>query len=113
MARWLVGEGWVLLAERWRVAAGELDLVMRDPASVVVGIEVRARRHARTGSAIESVAAPRVARLRQTLAAYAAQFGEARTSLRVDLVTVVPGTGPDGPNAPRWRATRFPAIDAW
>jgi Holliday junction resolvase-like predicted endonuclease len=86
---------------------------MRDPASVVVAIEVRARRHARTGTAVESVGAPRVARLRRTLAAYAAQLDGAQTSLRVDLVTVVPVTGPDGPDARRWRATRFPAIDAW
>jgi Holliday junction resolvase-like predicted endonuclease len=86
---------------------------MRDPASVLVGIEVRARRQVRTGSAIESVGASRVARLRRTLTAYAAQLGETGTALRVDLVTVVPATGRDGPDTRRWRATRVPAIDAW
>jgi Holliday junction resolvase-like predicted endonuclease len=104
VARWLVGEGWVLLAERWRVPAGELDLVMRDPANVVVGIEVRTRRHTRAGAAVESVGAQHVARLRRTLVAYAAQLKGARTPLRVDLVTVVPTTGPDGQDARRWRA---------
>ncbi len=113
MARWLVSDGWVVLAERWRIAAGELDLVMHDPAGALVGIEVRARRHPRAGSAAESVDAGRVARLRRALAAYAAQSGEERAALRVDLVTVVPATEPDHPGERRWRVTRVPAIDAW
>ncbi|NQD92826.1 YraN family protein [Pseudomonas sp. CrR25] len=43
-----------LLAQNWRCRRGELDLVMLD-ADTVVFVEVRYRRHAAWGGAIESV----------------------------------------------------------
>lgn len=112
VARWLAGEGWVVLAQRWRVAGGELDLVMRDPDGVLVGVEVRARRTSRAGSAAESVGRSRVVRLRHALMSFAAQ-ADVRALLRVDLVTLVPARDLDPAVERRWRVTRVPAIDAW
>jgi putative endonuclease len=112
VGRWLAGEGWVVLAERWRVAGGELDLVMRDPDGVLVGVEVRARRTSRAGSAAESVGRSRVLRLRHALMSFAAQ-ADVRAPLRVDLVTVVPARGLGPAAERRWRVSRVPAIDAW
>jgi putative endonuclease len=108
-ARWLSGHGWRLLARRWRCPSGELDLVLRDPDGVLVGVEVKVRHTTRAGGAAESVDARRVARLRSALVDYASATGAARgaAGLRVDLVTLAPaGEG-------RWRLSRLPAIDAW
>jgi putative endonuclease len=107
VAGWLVAVGWTLLARRWRCPAGELDLVLADPDGVLVGVEVKVRRSARTGQAAESVDARRVARLRSALAHYARSTGRAPSILRIDLVTLAPAG--DG----RWRLSRLPAIDAW
>lgn len=98
--------GWQILARRWRVPAGELDLVCLDPHGTLVAVEVRARSSARTGMAIESVDARRLARLRGALVAYAHASGFAYRGLRVDLVTVDRTVG-------GWRAVRREGIDAW
>ena len=108
VARWLSGEGWTVLARRWRCASGELDLILRDPAGALVAVEVKVRVTARTGNAAESVDRRRLARLRAALATFARQDGTPNaTGLRIDLVTVSPA--PDG----RWRMSRLPAADAW
>ena len=109
VARWLAAKGWTALARRWRSPAGELDLVLRDPAGTLVGVEVKVRRGQRTGTAAESVDRRRVARLRAALVDYAhhAEGGRDPTALRVDLVTAVPAA--DG----LWRLSRLPGIDAW
>jgi putative endonuclease len=108
VARWLVASGWTLLDRRWRCSAGELDLVLRDPAGAVVGVEVKLRRTGRAGSGAESVDRRRVRRLRAALTAYVS-VPQRRWApdLRLDLVVVTPA--PDG----RWRLRRVPAIDAW
>ncbi|MGH2358687.1 MAG: YraN family protein [Candidatus Limnocylindria bacterium] len=109
-ASWLVAGGWDVLATRWRCPFGELDLVCLDPHGTLVGVEVRARRSGRAGAAEESVDACRIARLRRSLAAYAAQVGPRRTGRRLDLVTLSPVPGdPDR----RWRARRIPGIGVW
>lgn len=43
VARWLTSAGWTLLERRWRCPAGELDLVLCDPAGALVGMEVKLR----------------------------------------------------------------------
>jgi putative endonuclease len=106
-ASWLTHIGWSVLERRWRSGTGELDLICRDPAGVLVGIEVKLRRTPRAGSAAESLDRRRVARLRLTLARYAAAATPAASELRLDLVTVT-RSGPE-----RWRLARFPGVDAW
>ena len=107
MAGWLASSGWHVVGRRLRsVAGGEVDVVARDPFGVLVAIEVRARRSARTGAAAMTVDHRRVARLRRTLAAVAAAEPEWFSGLRVDLVTVEPVAGQQG----RWWLRRLPGI---
>lgn len=110
VARWLAADGWRVLARRWRAPEGELDLVALDPDAVLVGVEVRARRSARTGGAVASLDRRHLARRRAALACYAAAAAPPHRGLRLDLVTLEPAH--DGAGQ-RWRATRLPAIDAW
>jgi Holliday junction resolvase-like predicted endonuclease len=106
-ASWLTRIGWSVLERRWRSGTGELDLICRDPTGVLVGVEVKLRRTPRAGSAAESLDRRRVARLRLTLASYAAVAGPVASELRLDLVTVTPS------EAERWRLARFPGVDVW
>lgn len=109
-ARWLTELGWRILARRWRVAEGELDLVALDADGTLVGVEVRARTLLHTGSASESVDARRVRRLRRALARYALEVAPPHAGTRLDLVSL----GRERTDAgPRWRATRLEAIDGW
>jgi putative endonuclease len=106
VATWLASRGWTVLARRWRAPTGELDIVAIDPSGVLVGIEVRARRSARAGSALESVDRRRLSRLRATLGVYAVQDRAPRAGIRLDLITASAQT--DG-----WHLVRFPAVDGW
>ena len=109
VAAWLEGSGWRLLGRRVRASGGgEVDIVALDPAGVLVGIEVRARRTMRAGIGTESIDARRTARTGRTLAAYAAGSRVGHRGLRVDLVSVMPEPGTDG----RWRLRRIPNIGA-
>ena len=105
-AAWLSRRGWRVLARRWRSASGEIDLVCLDPDGVLVGVEVKLRRSARTGGPEEALDARRVVRLRRTLADYAAQQRSPATAVRIDLVTLTPA-------AAAWRVARWPGIDQW
>jgi putative endonuclease len=108
VARWLAASGWTVLARRWRCAAGELDLVVRDPAGTLVAVEVKVRTTARAGSGAESVDHRRLARLRAALSEFARHAPAApAVGLRIDLVTLSPAA--DG----RWRLRRLPSVDGW
>jgi len=98
--------GWRILARRWKVSEGELDLVAVDPLGTLVGLEVRGRRSARSGSALESVDRRHLGRLRAALVRFAASEPVVRRELRVDLVAV-------DRTASGWRIVRHPGIDGW
>jgi putative endonuclease len=104
VADWLSAHGWHILERRARQGGGELDLVAIDPAGVLVGIEVRARRSGRTGTPTETLSREGITRRRHALAAYAAHAPPHR-GLRLDLVSVVPA-------AEGWRLSRLAGIDA-
>ena len=105
VAAWLTGAGWNVLGRRVRSRfGGEVDLVALDPAGILVGVEIRARRTFRTGSGTESIDARRVARMGRTLAAVAATAEPSHRGLRVDVVRVAPEPGMAG----RWRLRRVP-----
>ena len=109
VADWLTAMGWRVIARRSRVpGGGELDLVALDPASTLVGIEVRARRSGRTGIGTESVDGRKAAGMGRTLSAVAASFGVPHGGLRLDLVSVMPE--PEAPGL--WRLRRFPGVPA-
>ena len=106
VADWLTGRGWTVLARRWRSPSGELDLVCLDAEARLVGVEVRFRRSARSGSPVESVTALHRARLRAALVAFALTQRVGHRGLRTDLVAVTP-------EGDRLRLVRHPGIDAW
>lgn len=106
VATWLAGCGWTILARRWRVAEGELDLVGLDPDGALVGVEVRARRTSRTGCGAESLRATHLARLRAALARYASGAPVRHRELRVDVVALEP-------MGERWRVTHLRGVDGW
>ena len=84
-----------LVAHNWRCKRGELDLIMLD-GKVLVFVEVRFRKHAGWGGALESVDI----RKRGKLIIAAQQFlqSEQRWSnspCRFDVVAIEPGKQPD------------------
>jgi putative endonuclease len=105
-ARRLRAQGWQVLARRFRVAEGELDLVCLDPGGTLVGVEVRARRSSRAGLALESVDRRRVRRLRSALIRFAKAEQDTWREMRLDLVTLDRRDG-------EWVLGRLEGIDAW
>ena len=88
----LTAQGWTILARNWRCRSGELDLVARDGATLVV-VEVRSRRSARFGTPEESVDGRKRAKLAQLAAAYVQAAGWTG-AWRIDVVAV--DVAPDG-----------------
>lgn len=105
VAGWLAERGWTVLGHRVRLGGGELDIVAIDPGGTLVGIEVRARRSERTGSALESLDRAAIARRRRALAAYASA-APAHHDLRLDLVALSPASHD------RWRLTHISGVEA-
>lgn len=86
-ATYLARQGYELVARKWRCAGGELDLVMRDGATLVF-VEVRARRGA-AGSAEESVGRAKQDRLIALAYAYLAAVGAPEDlAWRIDVVAL-------------------------
>ena len=63
-ARYLVGQGLTLLDRNWLGPGGELDLVLRDAAELVV-CEVKTRRAMAFGLPVEAVGPAKARRLRR------------------------------------------------
>ena len=61
-ARFLDGQGLIVVARNFRTKRGEIDLVARDGATLVF-VEVRFRRSASHGGAAESITAAKQARM--------------------------------------------------
>lgn len=91
-AAFLLRRGWAEVARNWRSAAGEIDLVMRDGATLVF-VEVRTRR-GQPGLAEESVGRAKQARLIALAQTY---LNDHDLSLddpwRIDVVAVQVGAG--------------------
>ena len=73
-AAYLVRQGLEIVARNFRTRAGEIDLVARD-GRVLVFVEVRLRRSANFGGAVESITATKRARLVAAANAYLARLG--------------------------------------
>jgi putative endonuclease len=94
VSSWLTASGWNVIGRRVRSpCGGEIDLVAIDPADILVGVEVRARRSGRAGTGAETVDARKTARMGRTLAALGATAGMPHRGLRLDLVLVTPEPG--------------------
>ena len=93
----LVEQGWTVLERNWRSPSrdcpGELDLVTLDPDGTVVVVEVRTRRGASCGTALESVTPLKLRRLRRLFGVWWAEqdtaaWGRRGGGCRIDVVAV-------------------------
>ena len=76
-ARYLRDVGLEVLDQNWRCPLGEIDLVARDGACLVV-CEVKTRRSTTFGSPVEAVDHRKLARLRRLSASWLAEQPRAR-----------------------------------
>jgi putative endonuclease len=88
-ARHLIEQGLVLLDRNWRCAAGEIDLVLRDGATLVV-CEVKTRTSDACGTPHEAVTPDKLARLQRLAVLWAETHGVRPEEVRIDLVAVHP-----------------------
>lgn len=87
--RHLTRRGWTILAERWRGAGGELDLVAAR-GTTVIACEVKTR--AAPDSLIDPLTVAQRARIARAAEAFVALHPDLPArELRLDLITVRPG----------------------
>lgn len=90
----LVAQGMVVIERNWRCDEGELDLVLRDGATLVV-CEVKTRSNLDHGTPHEAVTDAKLERLRRLAVRWAEARGVQPPEMRVDLVAVLrPRKGP-------------------
>jgi putative endonuclease len=87
-ARWYAASGYQLLDRNWRCAEGEIDLICRMGAMVVV-CEVKTRRSNAFGSPAEAVTAAKRARLRRLAARWLREHDVHCATVRFDVAAVV------------------------
>jgi putative endonuclease len=87
-ARHLTSAGMVLLDRNWRCSEGEIDLVLRDGAVLVV-CEVKTRTSHVCGTPHEAVTEAKLDRLRRLGQAWMVAHAVAADDTRVDLVAVL------------------------
>ncbi len=73
-AEYLLGQGLQLVTRNFRCRGGEIDLIMRDGATLVF-VEVRARSRAEFGGAAESISATKRGRIILAARHYLARHG--------------------------------------
>lgn len=96
------------VARRFATPVGELDLVMRDGATLVF-VEVKTRRDRRWGAPHEAVSPGKQRRLTRAARWFVHQRREGGVSLRFDVVGIV--VGPDGPPEIEHFRDAFPPAD--
>ena len=106
----LQGEGLVLLARNARYPFGEIDLVMRDGATLAF-IEVRFRRPSRFGGAALSVDASKRRKIALASQAWLSSHKQySQSACRFDVVAAVPGVQGIGCE---WIRAAFTLDDLW
>jgi putative endonuclease len=90
--------GYEILARNFRCRNGEIDIVARKDGQTVF-VEVKERRGARHGHAIEVVTESKRRRVVRAASLYAAAHGLTESALRFDVIAV----DWDGPGRPRVR----------
>ncbi|AZZ55350.1 MULTISPECIES: YraN family protein [Rathayibacter] len=90
----LEAHGFEILDRNWRVREGELDIIAREGAALVV-IEVKTRSSTRFGLPVEAITRAKAQRLRRLAYAWANEHGERSRHLRIDAVGIIaPGGVP-------------------
>lgn len=93
-ARRLSEQGMCALERNWRCPEGEIDIVLRDGATLVV-CEVKTRTSLEAGTPHEAITDAKLDRLRRLGERWAAERGIRPDGIRVDLVAVLrPRRGP-------------------
>lgn len=93
-ARHLTGLGMTILERNWRCAEGEIDIVLRDGATLVV-CEVKTRTSLHAGTPHEAITEAKLARLQRLGERWVAERGIQPDGIRIDLVAVLrPRRGP-------------------
>ncbi len=109
----LQAQGLHLLARNARYPFGEVDLVLRDGATVVF-TEVRFRRGAQFGGAAASVDAAKRRKLVRASQAWLKSHRElAQAACRFDVVAVSPPSTRDGAIHCEWIRAAFTLDDLW
>ena len=97
MARWYEERGLRVLDRNWRVAGGELDLVLLDArAATVVFCEVKTRTSASFGTGFDAVTPDKLRRVRRLAGRWLAEAkppGLVVSQVRVDVAALGPGPG--------------------
>ena len=89
VAKWYAAAGYRVLDRNWRVREGELDLVVRDGATIAF-CEVKTRRGDAFGLPAEAVTARKRQRLRMLAGRWLAAHDEGAGTLRFDVASVRP-----------------------
>jgi len=87
-ARYLRRQGYKILARRYRTALGEIDLIARDGACVVI-VEVKTRRTDAAGQPHEAVDLYKQAQLTRLALAFLKRHRLLEHSARFDVVSIV------------------------
>ncbi|MBD7994433.1 YraN family protein [Arthrobacter sp. Sa2CUA1] len=94
----LTAAGYNILERNWRCPQGEIDLVVRDGATLVV-VEVKTRSSLNYGHPFEAVSSAKLARLYVLAAAWARAHPASPKDWRVDAVSVLlPGSADSAGN---------------
>lgn len=94
-------QGLDLVTRNWSCRMGELDLIMRDGAELVI-VEVRSRTHPGFGTAAESITATKRQRITRAARLYLQRNPrEAQRPVRFDVVAL------DGDGDPAWIRDAF------
>ncbi len=91
-ARHLTARGMVLLDRNWRCEAGEIDLVLREGAVLVV-CEVKTRTSTDYGAPLEAIDQRKVDRLRRLAARWLQTHDCRPDDVRIDMVGVLAPPG--------------------
>lgn len=83
----LIGKGFVPVKENVRTPYGEIDLVMRDGATLVF-VEVKTRTSRKYGKPEEAVSGAKLQHMADSAEAYLQETGDADTMWRLDVVSV-------------------------
>ena len=85
--RELERRGYAIVARRFRVRSGELDIVARDGATLVF-VEVKARAGRQFGEAAEAVTPLKQLRMARLAGEYLARHGSPECACRFDVVSI-------------------------
>lgn len=88
-AEYLVARGFQILDRHVTSRFGEIDVLALD-GEIVVAVEVKARRNAKFGRAVESLTEAKLTRIANTLHEVLSERGWATRPYRIDLVTIEP-----------------------